>query len=128
MSEKLPDISPLALGVHKQRAVLRMVALLQDAYAIASKRYGMSRKDFAQRIGMKPSQFSRILNGRQNVSVEIAEAVLRAMEARTEFGFSFLEDLSREPTNRVSSSAFRKTDNGGAGRAIGRYRVMEIDE
>ena len=60
----------------------------------------MSKKDFAERIGMKPSQFSRILNGRQHITVETAEAIFRAFEARSDFGFEFQEDLVPAQSNR----------------------------
>lgn len=103
MTEKLPPITKMQLGAIKHRAVLKMVDQLQQAYIDASARYDMTRAEFAARIGMKPSQFSRILNGRQNITVEMAEAVLRAFEARGIYSHEFLDDISIVSDNRVGS-------------------------
>lgn len=109
MTAKLRIIPETQLSVLKKRAVLKMVEQIQRAYADASERYGMSRKEFAARIGMQPTQFSRILNGRQNVTVESAEVVLRALEARGTYGYQMLDDVRAPASNRSGSAKYKKT-------------------
>jgi transcriptional regulator with XRE-family HTH domain len=110
MTSVLPPIPEHSLSVQKRRAVLKVVDQLRRAFFEATDRYGLSKKDFADRIGMKPSQLTRILNGRQNVSVGTAEAVLRALQARSEFSYVFLEDIEPANTNRAIVSKYKKTD------------------
>jgi transcriptional regulator with XRE-family HTH domain len=110
MKSELEPISKKQLSILKRRALLKVIDQLQLAYMEATNRYGLTKKQFADRVGMKPSQLTRILNGRQNVSVQTAEAVLRSLQARTEFGFSFLEDVPLGDTNRVALPKYRKVE------------------
>jgi plasmid maintenance system antidote protein VapI len=97
---ELKPLSKIAVGVMKKRARSAAVRTLQKAYETAHKKYGLRRKDFAERIGMSPSEFSRILNGRQNISMETAEAVLRSMDFRLQVMAESLDELKDAPSNR----------------------------
>lgn len=99
----MTELSPLSntkLGVLKHRARLKAVDMLHAAYEEAAARYGLTKADFARRIGMKPSHLSRILSGSQNVTVETVEAVLRAFESRLVTGYEPLDNLVEKPSNR----------------------------
>jgi plasmid maintenance system antidote protein VapI len=127
----LAEISTTKLNVAKRRARLKAVEMLQLAYAEAHEKYGLTRAQFADRIGMKPSQLSRILSGAQNVSVEMVEGVLRAFESRLVMGYEPLDSLVVKPSNRYPRQVAnpitfidRATSVGRAGK--GRYTTSRM--
>lgn len=123
MTEYVEPLDAHRIEVFKKRAFLKVISHLQEAYREAHDRDGLSRRQFAERIGMKPSQFSRILNGGQNISVETAEAILRSMNRRMIFGSEDIRDIPSSNSNRTYGAEYEvpklivtKEDSGGPGK------------
>ncbi|WP_116654392.1 helix-turn-helix transcriptional regulator [Pelagibacterium sediminicola] len=101
----LDPINQKKLAILKRKARLDVVDALLKEYTAASEKYGMTRKQFAERIGMKPSQFSRILSGAQNITVEMAEVIARSMDARLSTSIVPLEDINHADSNRLARTS-----------------------
>jgi transcriptional regulator with XRE-family HTH domain len=104
---KLQKIDSIKLEVQKKRARLAAIAVIHAALEDARAKYGLTNREFAERIGMKPSEFSRILSGSQNITFEMAEAVLRALEHRITLDSIPLNDLTTAHTNRYNHKPTR---------------------
>lgn len=127
MTKKLKEINPDTLEVQKKRARLATVHLFHEAYEHAHKNYGLSKKEFAARIGMKASHFSRILSGAQNVTVETSEAVLRALNHRLTVEAVPLDDLETVSSNRYCRNEEIAVSYGNADTSK-RTRRYELSE
>jgi len=95
--------TPDQLSFFKRRAHLRLCHELIECLEAAKKREGLTMAELAARIGMKPTQMSRILNGHQNLTVQTAEAVFRAFGARGEWSYTILADLPEVPATRPAA-------------------------
>lgn len=75
---------------------LKFFRKLEDAVRQA-KNDGIDQKSIAERIGMSEAQLSRVLSGRQNVTLRTMHNIARAIDHRPEIDFISLASLV--PTN-----------------------------
>ncbi|WP_380873614.1 hypothetical protein ACFB49_42670 [Sphingomonas sp. DBB INV C78] len=103
----------------------RLIDAVEEA-----KASGLDQREIAERLGMDEGQLSRVLSGRNNVTLRNMHNIARAIDFRPEVVFTRLADLRRSNAPSPGTSWSSATMTGTSGQPVSttpvKYEAREL--